>query len=85
MNFSGRNFRKKKKAMSVFLSSVLTLNTCAMIGIKTNGSVPSDSKAVRSEIIEKSAEYLRSRKNSDNSFGSNKLVNETSDALIALR
>ncbi len=85
MNFSGRNFRKKKKAMSVFLSSVLTLNTCAMIGIKTNGSVPSDSKAVRSEIIEKSAEYLRSRKNSDNSFGSNKLVNETADALIALR
>lgn len=80
-----KNVRTKKKAMAVFLSSVFALNTSAMIGIKTHGSVPSDSKAVRNDIIESAAAYLKSRENSDKSFGSNQLINDTIDALIALR
>ena len=85
MNHAGIKFRKKKKAMAVFLSSVLALNTSAMIGIKTHGSLPGDHRDLRSDIINNAVAYLKSQKNPDNSFGSNELINDSTDALIALR
>ncbi|MBP5361489.1 MAG: hypothetical protein J6Y71_00435, partial [Ruminococcus sp.] len=81
MNLSGR----KKKAVSVFLSSVLVLNTAAMIRFKASSVSPVEASELRNGIIEKAVSYLDSEKNSDGSYGNSNLVNDTTETLIALR
>ncbi|MBR6069222.1 MAG: hypothetical protein IKP78_01330 [Ruminococcus sp.] len=77
--------KKQKKALSVFLGSVLVLNTAAMIGIKASSVSPVEASALRNGIIEKAAAYLGTEKNADGSYGDDRLVNDTTEALIALR
>ena len=77
MNLSGR----KKKAVSVFLSSVLVLNTAAMIRFKASSVSPVEASELRNGIIEKAVSYLDSEKNSDGSYGNSNLVNDTTETL----
>ena len=42
-----------KKAMSLFLGSVLVLNTAAMVKIKANDTSVAEAKELRDSIIEK--------------------------------
>ena len=85
LKLSRRSTKKQKKALSVFFSSVLAVNTCAMIRVETRSATTVDAKALRAEIIENAAAYLDSKENADHSFGDSGLVNDTSEALIALR
>lgn len=55
-----------------------------MIRISTHGMDESDYIAECNEIIENAAAYINSRQNSDYSFGDNKTINDTTDALLAL-
>ena len=71
--------------MSVFLSSVLVLNTAAMIRFKASSVSPVEASELRNGIIEKAVSYLDSEKNSDGSYGNSNLVNDTTETLIALR
>ena len=77
--------KKQKKALSVFLGSVLVLNTAAMIGIKASSVSPVEASALRNGIIEKAVAYLGTEKNADSSYGDDRLVNDTTETLIALR
>ena len=85
MKFSVNGLRMRKKGMSVFLSSVLAMNTIAMINVKVNGSSPIDAKTIRSNITTNALTYIKSQKNGNGSYGDSSLVNDTSDALIAVR
>lgn len=55
-----------------------------MIGISTHGMDKSDYIAECNRITENAAAYINSRQNSDHSFGDNKTINDTTDALLAL-
>ena len=85
MFFSKHSPRKLKKAVSLFLGSVLVLNTAAMVRIKANGVSAADAKSMRDDIIKKAAAYLSSQENDDNSYGDSRLINDTTEALIGLR
>ncbi len=83
MDLTGRI--RNKKTLSVFLSAVLALNTCAMIKISTHGSGTPDSKERRSDIVNRASAYLDSRKAGDNSYGDSRTINDTAYALKAYR
>ncbi|NLT10091.1 MAG: hypothetical protein GXY08_11410, partial [Ruminococcus sp.] len=74
-----------RKTISVFLSAVLGVNTCAMIKVSSHGSGSPDPKEIRSGMINKAAAYLDTRKSSDNSYGDSRTVNDTAYALKAYR
>ena len=61
------------------------LNTAAMIGIKASSVSPVEASALRNGIIEKAVAYLGTEKNADSSYGDDRLVNDTTETLIALR
>ena len=73
------------KCLSILLAIIFTVNLCAMIRISTHGMDESDYIAECNEIIENAATYINSRQNSDYSFGDNKTINDTTDALLALK
>ncbi len=85
MNLSKTKHGKMKKAMSLFLGSVLVLNTAAMVKIKANDTSVAEAKELRDSIIEKAAAYLSSQQNADKSYGDSRLINDTTEALIGLR
>ena len=85
MNLSKTKHGKMKKAMSLFLGSVLVLNTAAMVKIKANDTSAAEAKELRDSIIEKAAAYLSSQQNADKSYGDSRLIPDTTEALIGLR
>ena len=80
-----KNSIRNRKTVSVFLSAVLGVNTCAMIKVSTHGSVAPDPKELRGDMVSKAAAYLDTRKASDNSYGDSRTVNDTAYALKAYR
>ena len=58
MNLSKTKHGKMKKAMSLFLGSVLVLNTAAMVKIKANDTSVAEAKELRDSIIEKAASSM---------------------------
>jgi len=74
-----------RKNLSVLLAIIFTVNLCAMIRLSTHGMDESDYIAECNKIIENAAAYINSRQNIDYSFGDNKTINDTTDALLALR
>ena len=85
MNLSRRRIKGRKKAVAAFLSVALAANTCAMIRISALGEPPADAKTVGGNIVERSGAYLNTKVNADKSIGDDRLVNDTTDALIAFR
>lgn len=77
--------KRVKKAISLFLSVVLTFNICAIISLKTYGSSQNEQKAAKEKIIERAVAYLENEENADHSIGDSRTINDTSDALSALR
>ncbi len=76
---------RNRKTLSVFLSAVLGVNTCAMVKVSTRGSGSPDPKETRSDIIGRAAAYLDTRKSADGSIGDARTVNDTAYALKAYR
>lgn len=82
---SGCKRKNLNRAFSFILTVVFVVNICAMIKIKTHGSENKEYSSICQEIIESSASYLESKINEDFSVGDNKTINDTTDALLALR
>ena len=55
----GCSVKRVKKAISLFLSVVLTFNICAIISLKTYGSSQNEQKAAKEKIVERAIERLR--------------------------
>ena len=85
MYLKGCSVKRVKKAISLFLSVVLTFNICAIISLKTYGSSQNEQKAAKEKIIERAVAYLENEENADHSIGDSRTINDTSDALSALR
>ncbi len=76
---------RNKKNLSVFLSAVLAVNTCAMIKVSTYGSGSPDSEELRNDIVDRAYAYLDSKIASDKSIGDSSTINDTAYALKAYR
>lgn len=82
--FKGK-LKKVNKLLSAVLAVVFTVNIFAMITISSYGMNKDDYVAECSRIIDNAVGYLNSRINDDNSIGDNRTINDTADAMMALR
>ena len=71
------------KKLSLFLSVMLTANLCPMTSIAADSS--KNGKTSKGGAIEKAAEYIETQLNTDSSFGSSNIINDTAYALSALK
>lgn len=76
---------KKKQALSVFLASVLAVNTAAAVKLSSSGSEGKDLDAMYNSIMSGAMSFLDSSVNSDGSVGSSATINDTADAVSVFR
>lgn len=81
MKFSKRT----KKKVSACLSMILAVNTCSVISFIASGSDSAEASTASSPAVSKAATYLGTKVNPDKSIGDNRIINDTSYALSALR
>ena len=77
--------KRTKKKVSACLSMILAVNTCSVISFIAAGSDSAEASTASSPAVSKAAAYLGTKVNPDKSIGDNRIINDTSYALSALR